>query len=151
MKIERVNRVEGIGTKRKLVKAYNALEGLIEALNKKEVPKNVLEEINNKVKEINAFTGSHKRLTKLIKKSDKDIETLVGTEFGWVKKSYYQGLWTVYGMLAGVVFSTIFTQLGFDETWNSYGLAIPMGLIFGMLAGKNKDTRAAEDGLQLDI
>lgn len=151
MKIERIIRVEEIGTIPKLIKAYNAIEQLIEALNKKEIPKNVLENINSKVKEINTYTGDHKRLTKLIKKSDKDIETLVETEFGWVKKSYYQGLWTVYGMLAGAVFSTIFTQLGFDETWSSYGLAIPMGLIFGMLAGKNKDTQVAKDGLQLDI
>lgn len=151
MKIERVIRAEKIGANPKLIKAYNAIEQLIEALNKKEIPKNVLENINSKVKKINAYTGDYKRLTKLIKKSDKDIENLVETEFGWVKKSYYQGLWTVYGMLAGGVFSTIFTQLGFEETWSSYGLAIPMGLIFGMLAGKNKDTQVAKDGLQLDI
>ena len=151
MKIERIIRVEKIGANPKLLKAYNAIEQLIEALNKKEVSKNVLESINSKVKEINAFTGDHKSLTKLIKKTDKDIQDLVETEFGWVKKSYYQSLWMVYGMLAGAVFSTVFTQLGFVETWSSYGLAIPMGLIFGMLAGKNKDTQAKKDGLQLDL
>jgi len=151
MKIERIIRAEKIGANPKLIKAYNAIEQLIEALNKKEVSKNVLESINSKVKEINAFSGDHKRLTKLIKKSDKDIQDLVETEFGWVKKSYYQSLWMVYGMLAGAVFSTVFTQLGFVETWSSYGLAIPMGLIFGMLAGKNKDTQAKKDGLQLDL
>lgn len=151
MRIEKVIRVEKIGENSKLIKAYKAIEELIEALNKKEIPAHILESINLKVKEINTFTGDHKSLTKRIKILDKEILTEVEKALGWVKKSHYQNLWMAFGIMAGVLFSTIATQLGFDYTWSSIGMGIPMGLIFGMLAGKNRDSQAAKDGLQLEV
>ena len=124
---------------------------MIVAINKKEVPRNIIASINLKINELNSFSGDTKTLIKLIKKTEKEIIKQIESEFGLVKKSHYQNHWMAYGIMAGVLFSTIATQFGFDETWNSVGFGISMGLIFGMIAGKNKDVQVAKEGLQLEV
>lgn len=151
MKINSINKIEDFGTNKKLIKSYDSLEQLVNALNKKKIPEIFLQRINQMIQEINSFSGEQMELVKLLKTTDKEVVILVEKEFGWVKKLHYQHQWTSYGIIAGVLFSTLLTQTGFTETWNSMALGISMGLIFGMLAGKNKDTQAEKDGLQLDI
>jgi hypothetical protein len=151
MKFEKIIRVVESGNKPKLEKGYKTLENLLEAISNKEIPNLVLVKINLIIVEVNSFKGSDKALFNALKIADKRIVDLIDNDLGLVKKSHYQNLWMAYGIMSGVLFSTITTQFGFDETWNSVGFGISMGLIFGMVAGKNKDTQVAKEGLQLEV
>ena len=151
MKVNKVVRAENTQNNLKLTKAYISIEDIIEALNKKEVPIKVSDKINALINEINTFSGDQKTLLKLIKKVDKEIVVLIEKELGWVKKAHYQSLWTAFGMMGGIIFSTIVTQLGYEGTWSSVGVGVSIGLVFGLIAGKNRDAKAEKDGFQLDV
>tara|TARA_R110002050_G_scaffold204327_1_gene339546 strand:- start:35927 stop:36379 length:453 start_codon:yes stop_codon:yes gene_type:complete len=150
MKIDHIIRTIEAKSSPKLLKAYVSLEKLIEAINAREFPHEFGQMIQPKIQVINTFSGTSKQLAKEIKKTEQYVVNQLEKELGWVKKRHYQNLWMGYGMLAGVLFSTVSTSFGFTNTFNSLGMGISLGLIFGMMVGKNKDTQAAKNGLQLD-
>jgi len=56
----------------------------------------------------------------------------------------------VYGMSIGILFTVIVTTVGYENTWTSFPMGLSMGLIFGLLAGKNRDDKAKKMNLQLN-
>ena len=62
MKIEALNRRKESSQNQKLNKAYNKMDGLINALNKKEIPNADQSAISNNIKTINTFLGTEKEL-----------------------------------------------------------------------------------------
>lgn len=152
MKIEILKRRIDHEQNRKYKKEYIKMEELIEALNKKGIPEENVVVINVDVKMINSFLGTEKELTSLLKKTYKKLLIYIEKELNLVKKFHYQNSWMAYyGMLAGVTLSTVFNNFIELEVWNVATLGISIGMLFGLLAGQNRDKTAVKDGLQLDL
>jgi hypothetical protein len=151
MNIESINRRKDAGQNQKLAKAYSKFEGLREALNIKNLPESNIAEINEDIHRVNTFLGSEKELIKLLKKTYTAILAYVGKELNLVSKIHYQQLWMVYGMFAGILVSTISFNFFQTDFWSLQALGLPMGMLFGLLAGRNRDIKAKNDGLQLNV
>lgn len=151
MKIDILNRRENSEQNVKLVAVYQQMDRLLATLNKKELEEEYIVEINSRIKLLNQFTGSDKDLIKYFKKNYTQILTFIEKELNLVKKHHYQNKWMVFGMAGGVFISYLFKAIDYSATWNSIGFAISMGLIAGLLAGKNRDEKAKKDGKQLDV
>ena len=151
MELKELNKRNLNELNKKQLTKFNYLDQLIFDLKNREITTELINLINGKIDFINDFSGSEKDYIKQLKKATASILQLLGEELELVAKHHYQNQWTAYGMLAGVIFSTIFTQLGYSETWSSIGMGIPMGLLFGMLAGKNRDEKALKEGKQLNV
>lgn len=151
MKTEYLIRSENSIQNLKLLVAYQKLEDLFDALDKKEMDEEHLLFINSEIKLLNLFAGSDKDLIKHLKKSYTRILSFIEKELKLVRKHHYQNKWMVFGMVGGVFISYLFKAIDYSATWNSIGFAISMGLIAGLLAGKNRDKKAKSLGQQLEL
>ena len=135
---------------KRLLKEYQKMEDLIEALNKKEIPAELLTVINDDIKLVNSFSGTDKELTKTLRKTHSKILKFVEKELKLVAKNHYRTLWmaigiSVFGISMGTVFSTVFGNYSY------LGMGIPIGMVFGLVIGANLDKNAEKDGKQLDL
>lgn len=149
--MKELNKRLNIEHNKKLIEANSSLDHLIKELGKREIPLEIITVVNQEIEKINSFSGSDKDLLKQLRVSKKLVIEMIEKELELVPRYHYQNKWMAFGILAGVLFSTIFNQLGFSDTWNSLGMGISMGLLFGMLAGKNRDEKAFKEGKQLNF
>ena len=151
MEFLKLNEPKNIAQNKKLIAKIEYFGKLINELKKREIDSSIVSYVNKEIEKTNIFSGSDRALLKQIKKSISSILKLLETELQLVINHHYQNTWMAYGMLGGVLFSTIFSQLGVSETWTTMGMGISMGMIFGMMAGKNRDKKAKQMGLQLNL
>jgi hypothetical protein len=151
MSIRELDEHLGLGYEAKTIKKVADFGRLLQELKKTEIPSEVIRDINMEVTKVNAFSGSAKGLRRQIEVSQIAILSHLESNLGIVSKHYYQNLWMVFGIIIGVVFSAFFDLAGYDDTWNSMGFTISMGMLFGMLAGKNRDIQAKKTGHQLSF
>jgi len=152
MNIEKLERRDGSEGSRKLVKAYNKLQAMIEALGKKEIPQDEMTFINARIKVINSFIGSEKELTKELKRAYSQLLKFINEKLKFVTKHHYLSLGMVFGLLAGVVFGSVFNNnFEFMGIGSSQGMAISMGMLIGIVIGTNLDKQAKKNGRQLDL
>lgn len=150
MSIDKLKEREDLAQNKKLEKAYQDLDGLIGALNKKEVPTDLSASINQDIGLINTFSGTEGELTKALKNTNAKIRKVVAKELKLVAQGHYRNLWMILGMSAfgipmGVVFSTSLGNFAF------LGLGLPIGMGIGIALGVGMDKKAENDGRQLDI
>ena len=148
LKLEKRNNLDG---KRRLIKAYNKMQNLIEAFNKKGIPLEIATKLNDDLRLINTFSGSDRELAKTLRKSYTRALKIVEEKLRYVTKLHYRNMGIAFGLLAGVVFTPLFERLEFMGIGTSIGFAIPMGMIIGMVIGNNLDQQAEKDGRQLDL
>lgn len=151
MKIIELNNKQNNNQSKKVVKRYSQLERLIIGLKEREITDEIVLAINDEINIINECKETEKDFLCKVKKTKSNILKLIEKELKLVPKSHYQNLWMVYGMIAGLIISLILKQFGFENTWNSVGMMLPMGMLFGIVAGKNRDEKAQKNGLQLNI
>jgi hypothetical protein len=151
MTIEKLERRRKIEANRKLVKAYNKMQKLVDALNKKELSSEVIGHVNDRINLINSFKGGEKDLIGTIRSSYSQILQLIEEKLEFVTKHHYRSLWMVYGMLAGLVFSTVFTSIDFMGIGGSTGIGLSMGMLIGIVIGTNLDQKAEKEGRQLEL
>lgn len=135
---------------KKLDLEYSQFEKLLNDLNKRELPAVISSTINNNIEEINSFAGTDKELRKRIHKIQSQLIQILGKELKLVIKNHYLIIGLSVGMAAfgipiGLVFGTIFENMGF------IGLGLPMGMMIGMLIGFVMDKKAYEEGRQLNL
>ena len=145
MNIEKLEIRKRLELNTKLTKAYRQMENLIDALSKKDMPAEILASINADIKLLNSFSGTEKELTKILRKTYSKILAFVEKELKFVAKRHYLSLGMVFGMLAGVVFSSVFDNFGF------MGMGISIGMLIGIIVGTNLDKKAEEGGKQLEL
>lgn len=151
MTIEKLERRRNIEANQKLIKAYTKMQKLINALNKKELSLEVIGYVNERIKLINSFKGAEKDLKKTIRSSYSQILQLIEEELEFVTKHHYRSLWMVYGMSAGVVFSTVFTGFDFIGIEGSTGIGLSIGMLIGIVIGINLDQKAEKEGKQIEL
>lgn len=136
--------------KQRLSRKYDAFEKLINALNKKDLPEDIVKEINGHIDSINNFTDKDATLIRKISGSRLKILRLVEKRLKLVPKGHYQTLWMAVGMSAfgiplGLVFGLALDNMAF------LGIGLPMGMAFGIALGAGMDKKAQQEGRQLDL
>ncbi len=112
---------------------------------------NELASINERIQLINSFDGTDRELTKVLKSIYSNILTFIEERLQFVAKNHYRMRWMGYGMLAGVVFSSIFSSLDFMGIGGSAGIGLSIGMWVGIVVGTNMDDQAEKQGLQLEL
>lgn len=126
------------------------LNNLVDILNTKNIPENIIEQINSELAELNSSEVGGNDYFKLLKKKQNTITKLLEKEVKLVPKNYYRNIWLVLGMTAfglplGVAFGLSIGNMGL------LGIGLPIGLFIGMVVGSMMDKKAFENGRQLDI
>ncbi|WP_026464447.1 hypothetical protein [Adhaeribacter aquaticus] len=127
-------------------KIYIQFGNLLKELNKKQLPVDITERINQDIREINTTNKTGNELIKLVKQKQKKVITLVEKQLKITPKKHYSKLWLANGMATfGLPIGTVF------------GLSIgnmamlPIGLAIGAVVGSGMDKKASVEGRQLDI
>ncbi len=150
MVLKELRKKENIDQDKKLYNAYSQFGELLNELNKKELPLEIINSINTDIDEINSFTESGKELRKRIRKTQSRIIKLIEKELKLVAKNHYRNIWLAVGMSAfgislGVVFGAILGNMAF------IGIGLPIGMGIGVAIGSGMDKKAFEEGRQLDL
>ena len=151
MKIESLKRRKGTEKNKKINKAYNKLQSLIEALDKKEITSPELGSINERIELLNSFNGSEKELIKIINKTYRFIITFIEKNLKLVLKHHFRALWMFYGSMAGVVLTSIFTNFDFASIDVFASLILPMAVVAGIVIGIVMDNNAEKEDRQIDL
>lgn len=150
MNIIDLNERQDLSNDIKLKRTYDYMGELLKELKKKDLPHNIIQEVNSKVEIINVSTLTGNELRRLVKNKQTEIIKLMEKELKMVPKNYYRNLWLALGMSAfglplGVAFGSIMGNMGL------LALGIPIGMVLGLVVGKRMDTKALEEGRQLEI
>ncbi|WKV13846.1 hypothetical protein [Marivirga harenae] len=139
---------QGVQTK-STSKQEQKFHQLMDALEEQEIPKSVVNLINEEVDKVNQ-ADSKKLLTAQLAKSFRTILKIAEKEMNLVAKNHYKNMWLAIGMSAfGIPLG-----IAFGASLNNYGLmavGIPIGFAIGIAIGSKKDKEAEEQGKQLDI
>lgn len=133
----------------KLAKPASKLRTLLEAIDKKSVPLEQENKINEIIEGVNNFSGTDPQLIKHLKASKSSILKILEKELQIVPKNHYQLQWmaigmSVFGIPMGVAFGTSLGNMAF------LGIGLPIGMAIGIAVGTSKDKEAEKKGLQLD-
>ncbi|MFT7035058.1 MAG: hypothetical protein ACJA2S_003579 [Cyclobacteriaceae bacterium] len=150
MSLKKIQRRTEIQDSEKLVKAYEKMDDLIEALGKKEIPSDQEGLINESIDLINYFEGTDRELIKMLKKTQSSILKSIEKELKYVAKHHYRTFWMAYGMMGGLIFSSVFSNSGMG-IGSSGGVGLAVGMAIGMALGANMDSQAAKEGRQLEV
>lgn len=150
MDIIELKKKEFTDQNKKLAKAYQGMQALIIAVNKKEIPNDISTIINQEIAIINSFAGLDNDLRKMTNKIYNKTIQLFEQKLKIVARNYYRKKWLAIGMSAfgipmGVAFSVVLHNFAF------IGIGIPIGMVIGMALGNEMDKKAEKEGRQLDL
>ncbi|KFF01287.1 hypothetical protein IX39_11925 [Chryseobacterium formosense] len=134
----------------KVKNLYDQMQQLIEKLNIKKLPSEIVQFINQQIEDINSTTLTGFQLYKFLKKIQTAIIKKLEADHKIVPKNYYRNLWTAVGMSAfglplGVVFGLSMGNIGL------MALGLPIGLAVGVGVGTSMDKKALAEGRQIDM
>lgn len=147
MKIEGLKDKPNLEGNKKLNRKYVQLEALVEALNKKELPGEIVDSINKHLRGGDSSSG--KELGKQIRKAQSAILKLIEKDLKLVPMNHYRDTWLAIGVALGVAFGSVFGST--TGNISLLGLGIPLGLAIGIAIGTELDKTAKRDGKQLDV
>ena len=135
---------------KKLSDRFEYFNKLINELQKKDVPVEIVNLINQDIEAINTFSGSGNQLLKQFRKMQSKILKILEKELKLVPKNHYRNMWlalgmSLFGIPIGVAFGTSMGNLGL------LGIGIPIGMAIGIGVGTAMDKKASESGKQLDV
>ena len=123
------------------------LEALLEILAQKNLADTLVKAINQELENLNVH--SEKTLLKQLKKTQAVILRRIEKEEQLVTKHHFRNTWMAYGMLTGSVLGSVLGMRA--NNMSLLGLWLPLGMVFGMAIGIEKDKRAKTLGKQLDL
>ncbi|MEE4193637.1 MAG: hypothetical protein V2J07_00415 [Anaerolineae bacterium] len=135
---------------KKLINAYQRMADLIAALAKKEVPEAVVDEVNVKIANLNAYSGSEKEFARELERAYNYLLRLVQEVCNWVPRDFYRNQWmalgmSVFGIPLGIALGLALDNMAFMAAF------LPLGMAMGMGVGSGMDKKAAEEGRVLDL
>jgi len=150
MPINQLNMRNSIQQNPKQLKVHQVFMKLLSELRSREIPEEIIDLINASIDQLNAIECSDSKYVLQIRSEQNKILQLIEKELKLVTKSHYQNLWTalgmcVFGLPIGVLFSQSLDNMAF------IGMGLPIGLVIGIALGQEKDKKAKENGLQLDL
>ncbi|SIT02701.1 hypothetical protein [Belliella pelovolcani] len=123
---------------------------MIESINEKVLPNDLIVIINQSIDELNSLRVEKSKYLKKINHIKKWIINKLEKELKIVPINYYRNQWmalgmAVFGLPFGVMFGVVFKNMAF------IGIGIPFGISIGIAMGTGMDTKAKEEGRQLNI
>ncbi len=138
------------GKKKGLITEYRLLEELILELQFRELPPEVVVEINEEISRLNAVVDDHKKLyfyIKLVKR--KLLKTLI-KDLELVPKNYYRNFWLALGIsVIGIPLGVLFSIMLDNTSYITFGWLI--GMVLGLAIGTERDKKALENNRQLQL
>lgn len=134
----------------KLALKADVFEKLLNELSSRDLPKSMIESINQQVALVHSSGIDEKTFAKQLSKSQGLILKQLEKELKIVPKNYYRTIFMSIGMAGigipmGVAFGLSIGNLAF------LGLGLPIGLAIGLAIGSAKDKKAAAEGNQLSV
>ncbi|MDA8728575.1 hypothetical protein N9M49_01620 [Flavicella sp.] len=123
------------------------LEALLEILAQKNLADTLVKAINQELENLNAH--SEKTFLKQLKKTQAVILKRIEKDEQLVTKHHFRNTWMAYGMITGSVLGSVLGMRA--NNMSLLGLWLPLGMVFGMAIGIEKDKRAKTLGKQLDL
>jgi len=122
-------------------KKSTQLLALLEILAQKNLADTLVKAINQELENLNAH--SEKTLLKQLKKTQAVILKRMVTKY------HFRNTWMSYGILIGSVLGSVLGMRA--NNMSLVGFWLPLGMVFGMAIGIEKDKRAKALGKQLDL
>lgn len=140
----------GATNKKRLQNAHQQMVKLLAALEKKEVPDVIQDEVDVKVANLNVFTGSEKEHARALEQTHRYLLRILQEKLNWVPKDYYRNQWmalgmSVFGLPMGVALGISLDNMAFMAAF------LPIGMVIGMALGAGMDKKAAEEGRVLEM
>jgi hypothetical protein len=134
----------------KAVSRFNQLGELLNVLEKRELPNEIIDFINQHIELLNSVSDAEKNLAKTIKEKEKEILTHIEQKTNIVPKNHYRKRWLSIGI--GAFGLPIGVVLGYGSgNMGLIGAGIPIGMGIGIVVGSSMDKKAFIDGRQLDF
>lgn len=133
-----------------LNKCYQKYQNLIEELNDRAIPEDLMDQVNEEVTMLDGIQEVGKPLHKQLKKSYTKVLKLLREEINLISKNHHRNTWMVLGMS---VFG-IPIGMGIASAVDNFGLFaafMPVGMAIGIAIGSQMDKRAEQEGRQLDV
>lgn len=129
---------------------YLLLQELLLELEQKEVPEDIIEDLNKELDKINFSLNSGETIKTRLYKGRSRILELLEKKLELVPKNHYRNRWLALGIAAfGIPLGTVFSITLDNFAFISIGF--PFGLALGLSIGTSLDKKAQENGKQLDF
>ena len=134
----------------KVISRYHQLGELLKALEKRELPNEIVGFINQHIDLLNSISDSEKYFAKTIKEKENEILKYMEKKINVVPKNHYRKRWLslgvgAFGLPIGVTIGSVSGNMGM------LGAGLPIGLGIGSVVGSNMDKKAFNEGRQLDF
>lgn len=150
MNLLRLNKRSEIEGNPRLNHFYQKLERLMDVLQNKVLPPDVVFEINSLIEKVNALPDGDNRLKDMVRNTYLVIIKIVEKKCKIFPKNHYRNLWMAVGMaFFGIPIGLVFDMVNGRAGMLAIGL--PVGLAIGMSYGNKKDKKALEEGRQMDV
>jgi len=150
MKYKELKTIPNIENDKKLNNKYEVFKKLINELEKRSLPDELNNIINQYIEEINSSSESSQYLKKQLKKSQSSILKAIEKELKLVPKNLYRNRWMILGMsMFGIPMGAAFGISSGNTSMLAVG--IPLGMAVGISIGAGLDKKAFDEGRQLDL
>ena len=134
----------------KVLRQYHQLGELLKALEKRELPNEIIDFINQHIELLNSVSDSEKYFAKTIKEKENEILKYIEKKINVVPKNHYRKRWLslgvgAFGLPIGVTIGSVSGNMGM------LGAGLPIGLGIGSVVGSSMDKKAFNEGRQLDF
>jgi len=131
-------------------KTIEQLKRLLQLLTEREIPEEVVAQINQEIEQLNSFQGSAKNTFVQIRRSYLKILRIIEKELKLVPKNHYRNTWmilgmSIFGVPMGVALSVPSGNFGL------LGAGLPIGMGIGIAVGTAMDKKAEQNNRQLDL
>jgi hypothetical protein len=134
----------------KVLRQYHQLGELLKALEKRELPNEIIDFINQHIEILNSVSDSEKYFAKTIKEKENEILKYIEKKINVVPKNHYRKRWLslgvgAFGLPIGVTIGSVSGNMGM------LCAGLPIGLGIGSVVGSSMDKKAFNEGRQLDF
>lgn len=134
----------------KALSRYHQLGELLKALEKRELPNEIIDFINQHIELLNSVSDAEKYFAKTIKEKENEILKHIEKKTNIVPKNHFRKRWLslgsgAFGLPIGVVLGAGSGNMGL------LGAGIPIGMGIGIVVGSSMDKKAFNEGRQLDF
>ena len=134
----------------KVLSRYHQLGELLKALEKRELPNEIIDFINQHIELLNSVSDSEKYFAKIIKENENEILKYIEKKINVVPKNHYRKRWLsigigAFGLPIGVAIGSASGNMGL------LGTGLPIGIGIGVAIGSSMDKKAFNEGRQLNF
>jgi hypothetical protein len=134
----------------KVLSRYHQLGELLKSLEKRVLPNEITDFINQNIELLNSVADSEKYFAKKIKETENEIVKYIEKKINVVPKNHYRKRWLslgigAFGLPIGVAIGSVSGNMGV------LGAGLPIGMGIGIAVGFSLDKKAFNEGRQLDF